>query len=226
MRESEILKKTFRFERKFVVPYLNMAETEAVVHSNSYVFSEIFYERQINNIYFDSIDMSSYLDNILGNSNRTKVRIRWYGEFNNVKKPVLEFKVKRGLVGTKYRFPLKEFKLPCSLKEMNLIFERSNLPEWVMNRLKTSRFALVNYYKRKYFLSNCKTFRITIDSDLTYRGILNQNFSLLKEIKDKYHILELKYDVNKNAEHVATQFPFRLTKSSKYVNGVTYFRGE
>lgn len=223
---ENIEKKEFRYERKFVIPIMDKKETETLIKANSFLFEEIFYERQINNIYFDDIDMTSYFDNVLGNSDRTKIRIRWYGDFDKVQKPILEFKIRKGVVGTKFRFPLINFSLPCSLENMKKIFEKSNLPEWVINTLKARRFTLVNYYKRKYFLSNCKRFRVTIDSGLTYRGILNQNFSLLNEIKEDHHILELKYDIDKLAAGVSTQFPFRLTKSSKYVSGVTYFRGE
>ncbi len=223
---ENIKKKEFRYERKFVIPIMDKKETETLIKANSFLFEEIFYERQINNIYFDDIDMTSYFDNVLGNSDRTKIRIRWYGDFDNIQEPILEFKIRDGFVGTKFRFPLINFSLPCSLENMKKVFEKSNLPGWVVNTLKTRRFTLVNYYKRKYFLSNCKKFRVTIDSGLTYRGILNQNFSLLNEIKENHHILELKYDIDKLAEGVSTQFPFRLTKNSKYVTGVTYFRGE
>ena len=217
----------FRYERKFVVPYLEKNEIEAVIKSNSYMFREIFYERQINNIYFDSLDMPSYFDNVLGNSDRFKIRIRWYGEFNKVVNPTLELKIKRGIVGTKLSFPLKKFSFPISLGEMQKVFEESNLPNWLSEKLKSQRFALLNYYTRKYFLSSCGKYRITIDCDLTYGEVLNQmNLFLLKEIKENHCVLELKYNIDNDARKVATQFPFRLTKNSKFVSGVTYFRGE
>jgi hypothetical protein len=109
---------------------------------------------------------------------------------------------------------------------MQKVFANSNLPEWLTEKLKCQRFALLNHYKRKYFLSACKKFRITIDSDLTYGEVLNQfDISLFQKFKDVFCILELKYDIDKNVKDVATQFPFRLTKSSKYVMGVIHFRG-
>ena len=225
--ELDFDKKEYRYENKFVVPCLDKKEVEAVIFSNSHLFSEIYYERQINNIYFDSLDMEGFFDNVLGNSDRIKIRIRWYGDFEKVVNPVLELKIKRGAVGTKLSFPLKNFSFPLSLDDMQEVFLDSNLPEWLIDKLKTQRFALLNYYTRKYFLSACKSFRITIDSDLTYGGVLTQNsLELSKKIKEEYNILELKYDSEKNARDVSTQFPFRLTKSSKYVAGVTYFRGE
>ena len=219
--------KDFRYERKFVVPYLDKKEAEAVVRENTYLFNEIFYERQVNNIYFDSLDMVSYFDNVLGNSDRMKIRIRWYGNFNEVVNPILELKIKRGEVGTKLSFPLKKFSFPLGMDEMQEVFAESDLPDWLLERLKTQRFALLNYYTRKYFLSACKRFRITIDSNLTYGEVLNQyDLSLVKAAKDDHCVLELKYYIDKKASDVSTQFPFRMTKSSKYVSGVTHFRGE
>jgi len=224
MKELEIQNRPFRYERKFVVPCLNKKESEAVILSNSFLFREIYYERQINNIYLDTLDMTSYFDNTLGNSDRIKIRIRWYGELEKIKEPVLEIKVKRGLVGTKLSFPLKPFSIFCRFDELQKVFESSNLPDWLMEALRARRFALLNCYKRKYYLSACGGFRITIDSDLTYLNILNQpEISLSRKVEDDYHILELKYDVDRNPENITTQFPFRMTKSSKYVTGLTYF---
>jgi SPX domain protein involved in polyphosphate accumulation len=44
------------------------------------MFIEKYPMRVVNNIYFDTIDFSSYQSNIDGASNRSKVRIRWYNE--------------------------------------------------------------------------------------------------------------------------------------------------
>ena len=127
MKNVEIEKNKFRYERKFVVPYLDKEETLQVIFSNTYFFKEIFYERQVNNIYFDSLDMDSYFDNILGNSDRSKIRIRWYGEIENVEKPVLEIKIKKGLVGTKLSYPLKPFEFGTSMDGMQKVFKYGSL---------------------------------------------------------------------------------------------------
>lgn len=227
MKESELKKKDFRYERKFVVPYMEESEIEQVIFGNKYIFKEIFSERQVNNIYLDNIDMTSFFDNVLGNPDRTKFRIRWYGDLYEVNKPVLEMKVKRGLVGTKLSFPLQHFKFPCGLDEIQEVFQKSKLPEWLLEILKNQRFALVNCYKRKYYMSFCKKFRITVDKDLTYYGVFNQlNLDLLDKVQEDFFILEVKYAVKESPEDITTKFPFRMTKSSKFVTGVSYFRGE
>lgn len=227
MKEADILNRDFRYERKFIVPYLDRNELDVVLMDNSFLFKEIYYERQVNNIYFDDFEMGSYFDNVLGNCDRRKIRIRWYGDLKRVVDPVLELKIKRGLVGTKLSFPLKKFSFPLSREDIGRVFENSNLPDWLLEVLKSQRFALVNCYKRKYYESFCRKFRITIDSNLSYYDALNYiKLSPKKGIVDDFYILELKYDVCENGEDVSLQFPFRMTKSSKYVTGVNYFRGE
>ena len=72
--------KKFRYERKFLVEELGKKEALFVIKENPAMFSEIFHERRINNIYFDSSNMESYHDNVMGNSQRVKIRIRWYND--------------------------------------------------------------------------------------------------------------------------------------------------
>jgi hypothetical protein len=175
----------FRYERKFVVPYLIKDEVEAVIKNNPAFFREIYSERKINNIYLDTVDYKNYFDNVLGNADRTKVRIRWYGEPKEIiEKPVLELKIKRGLVGTKLSFPIESFKkYELGRKVFHIIFRKAYLPDWLFDKLKNHRIALFNSYIRKYYLSSCRRFRVTIDSDLTYSGILAQDNLVLTEPK-------------------------------------------
>lgn len=227
MKDNPLIDKTFRYERKFIVPYLEKDEVLQLISSNSYFFREIFYQRQVNNIYFDNLDMDSYFDNVLGNADRTKIRIRWYGEIENIQNPVLEVKIKKGLVGTKLSFPLQDFTFGDSLEEIQSVFEASDVPQWLLGRLKSQHFALVNNYMRRYFLSWCGKFRITMDSHMSYWNVLGDaQFSLSQPMQSDHLLLELKYDVGEDAEEITSQFPFRMTKSSKYVTGVNYFRGE
>lgn len=227
MIDFKFEKPDFRYERKFVVPYLDKDEAELVIRSNSFFFNEIYYERQVNSLYFDTFDMDSYFDNVLGNTDRLKIRIRWYGDLMKITKPTLELKIRRGLVGTKLLFPLKEFSLPCSLKDIRNVFAQSELPPWLLETMKTQKFAILNSYTRKYFASACNRYRITLDSNLKYWGIFNQDhLSLMKYIEDDYVILELKYKIQEDAEDVTTQFPFRMTKSSKFVTAYNHFKGK
>ena len=63
-------------------------------------------------IYFDSLNFKDYSETINGISNRQKIRIRWYGDFFGlIKKPVLEFKQKKGILVKKITRPFPPFEI-------------------------------------------------------------------------------------------------------------------
>ena len=217
----------YRYERKFTVPlHHKVSRIEATVKKNKYLFREVYYERQVNNIYFDTADYIDYFDNVLGVSDRKKIRIRWYGDtFGEIKKPVLEIKIKKGLVGDKWSYKLKPFTLDNKFTSQSIqkIFKESNLPLPILESTRLVTPTLLNSYSRKYYLSANNKFRITVDFNLLYYKIDKQfnNFNFAA-VRDENKIIELKYhiDDDKTAQQIATQFPFRLNKNSKYVNGV------
>jgi VTC domain. len=102
--------------------------------------------------------------------------------------------------------------------------KNSNVPEIIFQQLKFLRSYFLNSYKRKYYLSADKKFRITIDKKIKHYEFLRKNNLDLKNFVNDYNIImELKYD-NQNdflANKITNFFPFRLTKSSKYVCGMS-----
>ena len=85
-----------------------------------------------------------------------QVRIRWYGDlFGIVEKPVLELKIKEGMVGTKVSYPLQPFRLETgfSLKNLNFSILESEVPERLKKDLSFFQLSLLNRYSRKYYLS-------------------------------------------------------------------------
>ncbi|WP_353777096.1 VTC domain-containing protein [Winogradskyella sp. 3972H.M.0a.05] len=217
----------YRYERKFTVPRsFKTNEIEQVIKQNTFLFNEIFEQRQVNNIYFDTVGYNDYFDNVLGVSDRKKIRIRWYGStFGLIEKPVLEIKIKKGLVGDKWSYKLNPFMLDETFdsKSIQNTFEQSNLPIPILQSLKMVYPALLNSYNRKYFMSANNKFRITLDFDLLYYKIDRRiNNFRRPPSKDKNIIVELKYALQEDmlSYHVSNQFPFRLNKNSKYVNGV------
>ncbi|GAA4891379.1 polyphosphate polymerase domain-containing protein [Flaviramulus aquimarinus] len=220
-------KHNYRYERKFTVPNnFRLDQVEQFVKNNSFLFREVFHERQVNNIYFDTAAYNDYFDNVLGVSDRKKIRIRWYGNtFGDIKKPVLEIKIKKGLVGDKWSYKLKPFRLDNSFTNQTIqdVFKESNLPLPILESTKMVTPTLLNSYSRKYYLSADNRFRVTVDFKLLYHKIDKQfnNFNFAPK-SDENKIVELKYALNDDfdANKVSTQFPFRLNKNSKYVNGV------
>ena len=156
-----------RFERKFVFKQTSAKNIEILIKLNKVGFYEIFYERYINNIYFDTINFDNYYDNIDGVSDRVKHRIRWYNNFFlNSKDAVFEIKRRKGLLVNKETLLLDNFHLneniniskylnqKCEVQKKELIHNHNLFP------------VLINRYKRRYFLSRDKKFRATIDSNI------------------------------------------------------------
>jgi len=227
MENYTYLKKN-RFERKYI------ADTEGycldtIISLHPAFFSTVYKPRYINNIYFDTADLSFFHDNVFGKSQRKKVRIRWYGQlFGEVKNPVLEIKIKNGAVGSKLSYPVKPFifnKETTFKQLLEVIKQTVNLQD-IDNSLLTLFPSLVNRYLRDYYLDFSKTFRFTVDTEINYFDIKARNNLFTNSFRDfENTILELKYDFddNKNVSLITEHIPFRLTKNSKYVNGIEKF---
>jgi hypothetical protein len=215
----------YRSENKFVITNFSLAGIKLLIYQHPFIFKEIYSKRFVNNIYFDSIDFHSYNDNINGSQNRVKARIRWYGSLTGfIEKPTLEFKIKNGLIGKKIKIDLKSFNITGSddinsiarncinqINEKNLSIIISQLTPTIVNR-----------YLRYYYLSENGLFRITLDDSLSYYPIINNSNFDIKTLNYKNIIMELKYSRNADylKKYIIQHFPFRLSKSSKYINGV------
>jgi len=81
----------------------------------------------------------------------------------------------------------------------------------------------MNRYSREYYLSLDKKYRITVDSDMKFSKILKQGNLFINTYHHPYSkVLELKYDLKYDNEvnKITQLIPFRLTRSSKYIQGV------
>lgn len=218
--------KDLRYERKFVISNLDLSEILFLIKHNPAMFSEIFYQRRVNNIYLDSIGLDNYHENLAGSGQRIKIRIRWYGKvFGLIKKPVLELKIKNNELGDKKSFPLKPFVLDkkFSLDLLQKVFSKSNLPAWLIEELKFHSPTLLNSYKRRYFQSANKKYRLTLDEDLIFFKIKNKNNLFNEKLKENgKSVLEIKYSSKdyKNMQNITQFIPFRLIANSKYVCGI------
>ena len=218
----------YRFERKSFLENLPKENLMHMISMHPAMFSEMYHERYINNIYFDSPDFSSLHDNIVGVSKRIKYRIRWYGEmFQDIKSPVLELKIKKGFLGYKRSFKLAPFSVNTDFDFSNVVqsVKKSNLPDDVYVNFMQLQPTLLNRYRRKYFQEKRKLFRITVDDYLHYYQIKKTNNLFLNSFYDRQKLIfELKYNQehDEKASDIMSSFPFRVTKSSKYVMGVGF----
>jgi len=216
----------YRYERKFFIFKLTKYEIESLIRFHPAMFSAIYYPRFINNIYFDSINMKNYFDAVDGLWNRMKIRIRWYGDlFGDIEKPVLEIKIKNGLLNMKNSFQLKPFSISefFDFDSIVDIIKISDIPENLKLEMISLKPTLLNRYKRKYVQSSDGDYRITVDTNMVYYDINSHNNLFLNKAVDYSNtVVELKYNYGKDdyAKHIVKYFPFRLTKSSKYVTGI------
>ncbi len=219
----------FRYERKFALSDLHVSSAEQIVRNHQAYFKEVYAERFINNIYFDTQNLTNYYDNSFGKAQRKKYRIRWYGDLSGeIKNPILEIKIKDALLGIKESFRLSPFVFNSDnfVKAVKNSLKSSDLPERVREEMNALTPTLLNRYKRKYFIDFSKKYRVTIDSEIEYFHIANINHAFKNKFSDRDSvILELKYsqEDNNNVSAISSQFPFRMTKNSKYVNGIECF---
>jgi hypothetical protein len=218
-----------RYERKFFLEGIEAAQARSLILCHPAMFYEPYPPRYINNIYFDTPWMEHYDDNLSGSASRGKVRVRWYHKLiGDINEPILEFKIKRGWVGWKesYPFPAFCFNTSLSVHKLQCILDRSQLPPRIIERLRGYQVSLVNRYLREYYATRDGRFRVTLDRELTYYRVGRLSNPLFAQTVDHgVVVLELKYDAEHEpqAQWVASRFPYRMTRSSKYVRGVEYF---
>ncbi|MFK8029882.1 MAG: polyphosphate polymerase domain-containing protein [Gammaproteobacteria bacterium] len=215
----------WRYERKFLIENSGYRMLEDVVLNNSAFFRKLYAERQINNIYFDTDDFFCLTQNIDGQAERRKLRVRWYGDtFAYVENPILEIKIKQALVGCKRRYRLAPFDFNTSFDKSVIddCIERSDLLETVTTSLSVMRPVLLNSYTRRYYISSDGRYRLTLDYDLAFYKMAAGKTTLFSKRKPNNIIIEIKYDADSDndIERISSQFPFRMTKSSKYVQGI------
>jgi SPX domain protein involved in polyphosphate accumulation len=223
---SEPVRRSYRYERKFLVEELDHHQAIALIKRHPYMFYQPYPPRYINNFYLDTPEMDNYYDNVGGASDRRKVRLRWYGElFGDIDKSTLEFKIKHGLVGTKRLYPFGGFALKegYSAGELRRLGREQDLPEEIKAVLLTQEIVLLNRYFRHYFATHDNRYRLTVDTEMSYYRVARFNNQFAhQQIDYRNIIVEMKYDKENDpeAQRVSGFFPFRVTKSSKYVQGI------
>ncbi len=214
-----------RHERKFVYENCYVDDIIGRVYLNPFGFKEVFYKRKVNNIYFDDANFNFYKQNVAGVANRKKLRLRWYGyETAVIKDPSIEIKIKKGEAGDKITYKFRDnynLNQQTSNDIHQALIAATAEQQQLHNVLQLLHPALLNTYVRRYFLSFCGNFRITVDFNQEF---FNPNYQ--SYVAGKFNIddiiLELKYvlDSDTEAREVTQYIDARLSKNSKYVRGI------
>lgn len=219
--------RTFRYERKFLVEALLPFQVMALIKQHPRLFYAPYLPRHVNNLYLDTPDMIHYFDNVNGAMQRRKVRVRWYGEpFGEITRPRLEAKIKMGLVGTKHTYPLPAFQMDTRFcdRTFQQVVSESGLPPGIQSELRGLNLVLFNRYYRRYYATRDGAFRLTLDTRLEFyrvNGLFGNQF-IHHQVNNRDLVVELKYENEQepHASRVAGFFPFRMTRMSKYVQGI------
>ena len=173
-----------RYERKFVINNLDLAQILVAIYRSKFYFKDIFNSRIVNSIYFDDVNLSSINENLDGISEKTKIRIRWYGDSKIIKNPILEIKKKREFYVNKETIPLNIDNLTF-LNDKNLYFLENymNNLDFLKKINVKKKLILVSstHYKRKYFLSANNLIRATLDGNQTSYSFLSNKHNKIKK---------------------------------------------
>jgi hypothetical protein len=211
----EIASKSQRIERK-----VSLHPGQYIYLKNSIKcmnFKKAFEDRDISSIYYDDHNLNSVRDNIDGIEKRVKFRLRFYN--GNLNKVYKEVKIKSGFIGYKIvdEIDSSKFKSISSIVKNKSHFFQEYTPSILRPRCIVS-------YSRSYFYGT-NGIRLTVDSKIKSSRILNSS-----KFASKYHqydVIEFKYDIDKDSYFREVIFPkfqkfnVRMTKSSKYVRGIT-----
>lgn len=209
-----------RFERKYRVDNLSMQHILQIIKSHPASFSSLYPDRSIHNIYFDTPHLACLNDNLGGVNTRKKYRVRWYGEdIKTIINPTLEIKYKENELGGKTLLDIPAF----SLSDIQALQQEVNQK---IPQQHTLQPVLLNSYQRSYWATSDKKFRITVDSNLRFHALLHSRRFFKYIHHDHTTIVELKYEQEDDYElsRITRFLPFRLSKNSKYVNGVMLTR--
>lgn len=210
-----------RYERKYKIENLSLSLVEQSIRLHPAGFRKIFPDRQVNNIYFDTSDWTTFKENVMGIAERKKFRVRWYGEnLQEIEKPVFEIKIKSNQLGDKISHPFS----PFQLSNLNVLTKE-------VQKLSQAKVPLIptllNSYIRSYFGTPDGKFRVTIDRNMRYFSLTNNTQFNAYRVQDEEVVLELKYDetLDLATDRITQHLPFRMTKSSKYVSGIELVNG-
>lgn len=211
----------WRYERKYPQEVYSLSEVELLVREHPALFLRAHPERWVNSLYYDTPSLGGLADSINGLRDRVKVRVRWYGPMaGRVESPVLEFKRKRGRLGSKERYALAPFDFSTRTAPLPTgLTGNPVLPDDVQAALRLLVPSALTRYRRRYYLSADRRFRLTLDADLAFYRVMPESRRLARR-PDAFPgtVVEVKYGAGDDeaARPVLEALPFRWSRFSKY----------
>ena len=230
---SPLLTTTTRFERKYRCSY---AEYHALKNALvPYLSPDLYTERSVTgkylvrSIYYDTFDYQIFLEKIGGNSNRTKYRIRTYGDSLAETPDVrVEIKLRRANLTQKFgsfiRISDYQNFLQCRhwknpedpvLQEFERMSHLKNLQPKV----------LVEYQREGFYTRDGEEIRVTFDHGLRTAAsrTLFPQYILWQDHLEPRVVLEIKHQnrLPKWLTRIIHQHGLKIVANSKYALGVS-----
>jgi len=212
----------YRYEIKIPIPELKsgvidnylLTLKKLKIHNN---------DREINNIYFDTLNFDSAKNNLDGISFRTKYRARWYKENEIYSNCNIELKIKNGRLNKKFVFPTSIKHADVVNKNFFDIIKSDliNKKIYDKNLLVQKFFPIIqNQYKRNYFIYD-NEIRLTYDRFVKYKNLKTQSVSDWNV--DSLNVLEIKFDESKlsKARELISKLYLVPKRHSKYLRGLS-----
>lgn len=209
-----------RYEKKYVSRQGQLNSILLAMRAECSSLVEAHSPRVVNSLYFENQDRLSVVDQVEGNSIRSKFRVRWYGDGGNIENPVLEIKSKVGHVGTKIKSNLApEYRTVGDLAKTainDIVDESISLRAHSLMLHPVVRVR----YLRRYFLLNGEI-RMTVDDQLCFSAASNSN-----EKPKFYNSWDIIVEFKCDPKHISflpkltERTNLRYTKYSKFLSGM------
>lgn len=220
-----------RYEFKAVTDGHLLPEARMWLRLHQAGFLTAYPPRQVNNVYFDTIDLDSFGENLAGISERRKARLRWYGESCRRAACVFEVKCKRNRLGWKLAQRLAQ---PLDIdglawSELMALLHAQLSPQLGLFLADGQTPVVLLHYQREYYQSFDGVVRVTLDHGLTVfdqREYVRPNLRFAASLADCL-VVEFKARASDGAAlgHIIDSAPFRLSACSKYAEGVSRLLG-
>ena len=227
-----LISKSLRYELKFVCDQARQNEIFNWLFLKTDMV-EVYQPRIVNSVYFDNFAFKSASDNLLGQSNRNKYRLRWYNEIVSKKtsSPIFEIKKKHNRLNLKEKIKISGFtNTPlemkvCSIQEkIKKDIKLNHENKSILNDV--NLITLFCSYKRKYFESKIHEVRVTVDESINYKLPIKNLFLSKCQVSFNHKIiLEIKFP-KENSKIVTEMLKTLATSSirhSKYIVGLASF---
>lgn len=219
------LPKSARYEVKFASTLMRFHDLAHWIRVHPAGFFSPYPPRKVNNVYFDGYRLQAYHENVVGESSRSKVRLRWYGDGFRPESAVMEVKRRRNMLGWKLSYATGAVDLESDSWLGIRRRLRADLSSEARIWLDASpQPVLINRYSREYFVSRDGRVRVTLDA---HQSVFDQRFSRKPNLRSPANlpntiVVEFKFAPENRARGMWSiqGIPIRVSRNSKYVIGV------